>query len=398
MSKNTFTRGALWSAALFFAVAGLLFTPARTVNAAGSPIVIGATSSQTGAFAVDADYNLHGMQLAIAEANKHGGWLGRNVELKIYDDQSKPDTAVRLYTRLITSDKVSLLVGPYSSGITNAVAPLINKYHFAVVEPEASMPGIYVPGNEWNFQGIASSERYLEPVLPVAKQAGAKTVAVLGLKSAFSLACYDARIAQAEKLGMSVVYRTTYSLPEPDFNSMALAVKNAHPDVVIGCTYFPDSVGIAKALHAQDFAPRYFAETVGPVEASFIKALGPLANGIISSTGWWFNFKTPGNAEFVANYKAMFHEEPDYHAAVGYGAIQILGAAVKATQSLDQDKIRNWLLQNTVDTIAGTFKVNPNGLALQYAQEMVQIQNGQLKLITPPNLAEAKLLVPYTGQ
>ena len=77
------------------------------------------------------------------------------------------------------------------------------------------MPGIYVPGNEWNFQGIASSERYLEPVLPAAKQAGAKTVAMLGLKSAFSLACYDARIAQAEKLGMTVVYRTTYSLPEP---------------------------------------------------------------------------------------------------------------------------------------------------------------------------------------
>ena len=119
--------------------------------------------------------------------------------------------------------------------------------------------------------------------------------------------------------------------------------------------------GHCEALHAQDFAPRYFAETVGPVEASFVQALGPLANGIISSTGWWFNFKTPGNAEFVANYKAMFHEEPDYHAAVGYGATRIfLGAAVKATQSLDENKIRNWLLQNTVDTVAGTFKVNPN--------------------------------------
>ena len=397
MNQNTFTRRALWSGALFFAVAGLLFTPVRTVKAAGSPIVIGATSSETGAFAVDADYNLNGMKLAVAEANAHGGWLGRNVELKIYDDQSKPDTAVRLYTRLITSDKVSLLVGPYSSGITNAVAPLFNKYHFAVVEPEASMPGIYVPGNEWNFQGITSSERYVEPVLPAAKQAGAKTVAVLGLKSAFSLACYDARIAQAEKLGMKVVYRATYSLPEPDFNSMALAIKNAHPDVVIGCTYFPDAVGIAKALHAQDFAPAYFAETVGPVEASFLTALGPLANGIISSTGWWYNFETPGNAEFVAHYRAMFHGEPDYHAAVGYGAIQILGAAVKGTQSLDQDKIRNWLLRNTVGTVAGTFKVDANGLALQYVQEMVQIQNGVLKLITPPKLAQAKLLVPYTG-
>jgi len=397
MSKNKFTRGALWSAALFFAVAGLLFTPARTVKAAGSPIVIGATSSQTGAFADDADYNLNGMKLAVLEANAHGGWLGRSVELKVYDDQSKPDTAVRLYTRLITSDKVSVLIGPYSSGITNAVAPLFNKYHFAVVEPEASMPGIYVPGNEWNFQGIASSERYLEPVLPAAKQAGAKTVAVVALKSAFSLACYDARIAQAEKLGMKVVYQATYSLPQPDFNSMALAIKNARPDVVIGCTYYPDAVGIAKSLHAQDFAPAYFAETVGPVEASFLKALGPLANRIISSTGWWYNFKTPGNAEFVAHYKATFHEEPDYHAAAGYGAVQILGAAVKATQSLDQNKIRNWLLHNTVDTVQGVAKVDPNGLALKYVQEMVQIQDGKIKLITPPNLAQATLLSPYTG-
>ena len=366
--------------------------------AAQGPIVIGATSSQTGAFAVDADYNLNGMKLAVAEANEHGGWLGRKIELKVYDDQSKPGTAVRLYTRLLTEDKASLLVGPYSSGITNAVAPLFNKYQYAVVEPEASMPGIYVPGNKWNFQGIASSERYLNMVLPTAVHAGAKTVAVLGLKSAFSLVCYEARIAQAEKLGMKVVYKATYSLPEPDFNSMALAIKNAQPDVVIGCTYFPDSVGIAKALHAQGFAPKYFAETIGPVEASFLQAVGPLANGIISSTGWWHNFKTRGNHEFVTHYETMFHGAPDYHSASGYAAVQVLGAAVKATHSLDQEKLRTWLLHHKVDTVQGTFKVDSNGLALGYESELVQIQNGELKLITPAHLAEAKLAVPYTGQ
>src|SRR5690348_2045749 len=84
----------------------MLFSLATTPGqAADKPILIGATSSETGPFAADAEYNLNGMKLAIEEANAKGGWLGRKLELKIYDDESKPGTAVRLYTRLITEDK-----------------------------------------------------------------------------------------------------------------------------------------------------------------------------------------------------------------------------------------------------------------------------------------------------
>jgi branched-chain amino acid transport system substrate-binding protein len=368
-----------------------------TVHSADAPIVIGATISETGPFTVDAGYQIKGMQLAIDEANKHGGWLGRKLALKLYDDKSDPGTAVRLYTRLITDDRVNLLVGPYSSGITQAVAPLINKYQFATIEPGASLPDIYVAGNKWNFQGTASSLQYLDELPPIALQHGAKTVAVLGLKSAYSLACYKARVEQAQKLGMQVVYQTTYSLPQPDFGAIALAIKNAHPDVVIGCTYYPDAVGLTQALHDQGFAPQFLAETIGPVEAPFGKAVGPLANGVISNTGWWYNYKTPGNAEFVADYKATFHSDPDYHAAAGYSALTALGAAVKATRSLDQEKLREWLLHNQVETVQGTFKVDAFGAATGFAQHMVQIQNGAIKLITPPDLAQAKLLVPYPG-
>lgn len=379
-------------------VAMLLSFMATPGQAADKPILIGATSSETGPFAADAEYNLNGMKLGIEEANAKGGWLGRKLELKIYDDESKPGTAVRLYTRLITEDKADLLIGPYSSGITQAIAPLMNKQQYAVVEPEASIPTIYVPGNKWNFQGVASSLTYLEGLLPLANKNGAKTVAVLGLKSAFTLACYDARIKQAEQLGMKVVYKTTYSLPEPDFASMALAIKNAQPDVVLGCTYYPDAVGLVKAFQAQGFAPKYFAETVGPVAAAFTKALGPLANGIISNTGWWHNFKTPGSKEFTEHYKAMFKQDPDYHSAAGYGAVKVLGAAVEGTKSLDQDKIRVWLHANTVDTVQGPFKVDANGLSQGFSQSLVQIQDGHLKLVTPEDLAEAKLLVPYPGK
>jgi branched-chain amino acid transport system substrate-binding protein len=398
MALGAPARGTLCRAVLLVPFACLLLAPGAPAHAAGGPIVIGTSISKTGPLAEDADYQIKGLELAVADANAKGGWLGRKVELKLYDDKSEAGTGVRLYTRLITQDKVDLLIGPYSSGITQAVAPLINKYHFATVEPGASLPDIYVPGNHWNIQGTASSLSYLEPLMPLAQKTyGAKTVAILGLKSAFSLACYNARLEQAKKLGLQVVYQTTYSLPQPDFASIALAIKNANPDVVIGCTYYPDAVGIAQALHSQGFAPKLLAETIGPVEAAFVKALGPVANGIIANTGWWYNFKTPDNAGFIARYKAKFNEEPDYHAASGYAAVEVLGAAVEHTRSLDQTKLRDWLLHNEVPTIQGTFKVDPNGLSIGYGQDMVQVQNGDIKLVWPDDLAQAKLIEPYPG-
>ncbi|MGH7043657.1 MAG: amino acid ABC transporter substrate-binding protein [Acetobacteraceae bacterium] len=389
---------ALGSVAAFVLPAMLLLAGTALPAAAASPIVIGGTVSETGALAEDAEFQIKGMQLAVADANAHGGWLGRKLDFKVYDDKSNAGTAVLLYTRLITDDHVDLLVGPYSSGVTQAVAPLINKYHMATIEPGASMPDIYVKGNKWNIQGTASSLTYLEELLPIAKQHGAKTVAVLALKSAFTLDCAHARIDQAKQLGMKVVYQTTYSLPSPDFAAIGLAIKQAHPDVVIGCTYFPDAVGITKALHDQGFAPKFLGETVGSIEPAFGKALGPLVNGIFGNTSWWPNFKTTGSAAIVARYKAKYHEAPDYHAITGYAAIQTLGAAVKATGSLDQTKLRDWLLHHSVTTVLGTFKVNANGLSTGYGQYLIQWQGGAMKVITPPEFAQAKALVPYTGK
>lgn len=390
---------ALGGAAGFaLSAAVMLGGTAQPAWAAKKPIVIGATISETGAFAEDAGYQIKGMEVAVHDANEHGGWLGRKVKLKIYDDKSNPGEAVRLYTRLITENHVNLLMGPYSSGITQAIAPLINKYHMATIEPGASMPDIYVKGNKWNIQGTAPSSTYLDELLPDAKKAGAKTMAIMALKSAFTLACEKARLAQAKQLGMKVVYQTQYSLPAPDFSAIGLAIKQADPDVVIGCTYFPDAVGFVKALHDQGFAPKYFGETVGPVEGAFGKAVGSLANRIISNTSWWYNFKTPGSQKVEAEYKAKYHEMPDYHAMTGYAAIQVLGDAVKDTKSLNQAKLLHWMKNNSAQTVIGTFKVNANGLSTGYDQYMVQWQNGQMKLITPAKYAQAKLQAPYTGK
>jgi branched-chain amino acid transport system substrate-binding protein len=102
-------------------------TTSSKSSSSKTPIVLGLTSSETGAFAVDATYALDGYKYAVAQVNAHGGWLGHKLVLKIYNDNSSAGTVVSLYTKLITQDHVNFLLGPYSSDITQAIAPLVNK-------------------------------------------------------------------------------------------------------------------------------------------------------------------------------------------------------------------------------------------------------------------------------
>ncbi len=91
-------------------------------------------------------------------------------------------------------------------------------------------------------------------------------------------------------------------------------------------------------------------------------------------------------------------EEPDYHAAATYSGLQVLGAAVTATKSLDQTKLRDWLRHNEVETVQGTFASDANGLSQKFGQYLFQINGGTRKLIWPAADAEATVELPYTGK
>ncbi|MGH7715125.1 MAG: ABC transporter substrate-binding protein, partial [Vulcanimicrobiaceae bacterium] len=109
----------------------------RSAHAADpAPIVIGTTVSVTGTYAEDAKYALEGYRLYIKLQNAKGGWLGHQLQLKYYDDASDPATAVSLYQKLVTQDHVNILVGPYSSAVTAAVANVADQYKMPMISPE----------------------------------------------------------------------------------------------------------------------------------------------------------------------------------------------------------------------------------------------------------------------
>src|SRR5919202_2861587 len=85
------------------------------------PIKVGASISTTGSNARTGQYQQEAYLLWEKEVNARGGLLGRQVQMIIRDDQSDPSTGQKLYEQLITDDKVDLILGPYSSGVTQAV-------------------------------------------------------------------------------------------------------------------------------------------------------------------------------------------------------------------------------------------------------------------------------------
>ena len=106
--------GKVFAVAVFVAL-GWAAAPAAEAQ---KPIRIGASLAQTGAYAAPAQNQLRGYQLCVKHMNDKGGVLGRKLELVVYDDGSDPATAVRRYEKLITQDKVDLVLAPFSTPIT----------------------------------------------------------------------------------------------------------------------------------------------------------------------------------------------------------------------------------------------------------------------------------------
>jgi branched-chain amino acid transport system substrate-binding protein len=366
-------------------------------SSSGGTIKIGASISQTGTYAGDGEYALRGYQTAVKEINSNGGLLGKKIQLIVKDDKSDPGTAARLYTKLITQDNVDLLVGPYSSGISEAIIPLAEKFKFPTIFPEASTSSLF-KGTQWSVQGIVSSLDYLPSMIDIAKKKGYKTLAEVNQNSPATNTICQGVNAAAKKAGIKVVYQKDYPTDQSDFSSLALGMKKANPDIVLGCAYLPDSIGIAKAIHQQGLTPKMFVESIGPVESDFKKSLGGLANRVISNTAWWPTLTTPGNQKFIQEYKADFNgQEPDYHAAANYASLKVLAGAVKKAGSLDKNKINQILHTQQFPTVVGTYKVNSQGQETGYESYLLQWQHGKLKLVYPPDQAQSKPMLPYKG-
>ncbi len=370
-------------------VAGTVLATSLPVQAQG-PIRIGASLSLTGTYAKLGKNQHEGYKLCEKDLNAKGGLLGRKVEFVVYDDQSMPPTAVRLYEKLITEDKVDGVMGPYSSPVTEAAANVTEKYKKVMVSPLAATTSIFRKGRKYIFMVISPAEVYLEGLIDIAAKRGLKTVAVVNEDTLFSKAAASGAVELAKKAGMQVVFTEAYPKGNTDFSALLTKVKALNPDVIAAGTYFDDAVALTRQMKELNVNPKMFGVTVGGDLPEFYDTLKQNAEYIYGSTQWEPSLPYPGIKEFTADYQKDFGHAPSYHSAAGYAGCMIYAEGVKRAGSLDSDKVREALLALQTRTMFGDYKVDQAGFQTAHKMVLFQWQNGKKVTVWPDDLAAAK--------
>ncbi len=393
-----------------FAVAVLvgLASAVAPVTEAQPPIRIGASLAQTGVYAALGQNQLRGYQLCVKHMNEKGGVLGRKLELVLYDDGSDPATAVRLYEKLITQDKVDLVLGPYGSPISEAVADVNEKNKMPMVAPIAATTSIYRKGRKFIFSMLPPAEVYLEGLIDLAAKKGLKTVALINVDELYARAVAQGAIELAKHKGLQLVFVDAYPLGNTDFSAILAKVRAANPDVLGGATRFEDAVAIIRQMKALNVNPRMVGLTVGVDTLKFYEALGRDAEFVYGVTPWVPELvelragglipiarQYPGAREFLESHKKEFPgADLSYHSAAGYGGCQILVEAIRRAGSLDSEKLREAILKMDHNTVFGGFRVDRNGLQIAHKMVLFQWQDGKKVIVWPEELAPGRAKFP----
>lgn len=368
---------------------------------AAESVKIGFSIAKTGLFAAGSPSQLNAYELWREQVNAKGGLnvagTKRMVEFVQYDDQSNPGNAVRIYEKLITDDKVNLLIAPWGTPHHFAVAAVLEKYKFPMVGNTASSVQLRTlkPGYIW-FTTSAHPDIMGQQLAELAKTNGYKSAAIVANVLPLAKEIKAALVPALQKAGIAVKVNEEYPPDIKDMTAILTKVKQAAPDAVFVLSYPSDSVLYAKQAKEIGIAAPLQFVAIGPTMDFFGKVAGPAANGFVTMGHW-----SPDKADwkrakpFYDAYVKKFNEKPDYlDSVVSYMSLEILEQAV-AKAGLDKEKIRQAIQTTTFDTINGPVKFQ--GVQnTSTPTAFLQVQGDGLQIVWPKSIATSTFK-PKTG-
>ncbi len=356
------------------------------------PILIGATMSQSGAYATQGIPARNGYLLCAADLNEEGGLLGRHVEFMIPDDESDTGRAVELYRQLVEEVGVEAVMGPYGSTLTAAVAPVTEEYGTVQVSPLAATSSIWDQGYRYLFMVLPPAELFLAGVVEIAAEAGVDRVAILQEDALFPRAAGAGAAQVAAEREMEVVLHESYPSGTSDFTPFLREAREMGAGAVaMAASTLSDFVKVREAMLEMGWEPIF--GTSGVVR-EFQEALGDRADGVLGLSAWEPGLPYPGADSFVARYTGSFGEPPSFHAAGAYGACMVFAEGIRRAGSLDQEAIREALLGVEMTTIFGPWAVDERGYQLAHQGLIVQWQEGERVVVWPGEMAGGEPILP----
>ncbi len=358
------------------------------------PIKIGYALAKTGLFAAAAKSQIDAYELWREQVNAKGGLdvagTRRMIEFVSYDDQSNPANTVKDYEKLITDDKVELLLAPWGTPMHFALAPLLERYGFPMVGNTAASVQIrdIKPGNLW-FTTSAVPDKMAVEIVKLAKENNVKSAAILANVLPLAKEIKSFLIPELKKAGIKLVVNEDYPPDIKDMTAMLTEVKREKPQAVFVLSYPEDTVLYSKqAKEIGIDAPLQWL-VVGPAIPFYRQMFGASAEGVVTMGHWSPARKEwPRAKPFYDAWVKKYHEEPDYlDSVLGYMSCEILEQAV-AKAGTDHAKLRHVISTETFQTINGPVKFKGVENVIT-PTSFLQIQHGTLQLIWPKSIATA---------
>ncbi|HET8591814.1 MAG TPA: amino acid ABC transporter substrate-binding protein [Nakamurella sp.] len=373
----------------------------------GDPIVIGGSLGLTGMYSGPSAGYKAAYEYAVEEINDSGGLLGRPVELKIYDDESNATTAQQLYQKLINDDKVDLLLAPYTTAVGGAVVPITERAGKVLFDAGFVSKQLHAKSklmvSSWAYQEPEYPKPFFEFLKSLPDGERPTKLAVATEQNPFTLVARDGYEGEggvlnyAKELGIEVVSNEEYDGTATDLTGVVQHAKASGADVFVALGLPNGSSLMAKTVHQEGFKPKYYCQCGSQVTTlPNWPDLGDAAVGVFSTTTAWPTQSNAGLADLYQHMKTALGTDvlPAY-AAGGYAIMQVIQQAVNGAQTLDQQKLREYIGQNSFDTAVGKLTYNADG-TVKFGALLVQYQKGGNEVIWPDSEATGKA-VPLGG-
>ena len=377
------------------AMAVAMVTPSAPASAA-DPVRIGVALSQTGNLADSAAPYFKGLDLWREQANARGGLAGRPIEFVVYDDRSDPATAARLYEKLITDDKVNLVISSLGSATAATGSAVAEKHKIVMINGGGAAEAIQQRGFKYVFQTAARISSYADGIVPMIEKYKIKSVALVSRDYAAARDISKAIKEQIKDKDVKVVMDEYFPAGTADFSSQIAKGQQLQPDLWIGLLYPSEAIETVRQFHSMNYMPKFFIAN-GVSQDDFITAAGKDAEYALGMSLYEPSLPSEGNKEFVKTYHDKYNADPGYYAAFGFVAGTVLEAAVKKAGSIDNEKVREVLTTLKIGSVMGKHEVDPaTYMQIGVRGLVVQVQDGKRQVVWPEEYrtAEPKLPIP----
>jgi branched-chain amino acid transport system substrate-binding protein len=376
-----------------------VITASSSAQVPPKEILVGGSISLTGRFATMVAPFQKFDNACAAIVNERGGIFIKEYNRKlpiryiIYDDKSDQATSMKFYEKLITDDKVHILIGPFGSFLSFAASTVAERYKIPMVMDSANDKRLFERGYKWSVVQIDYSDfeayRYLDMIK---KEGKVKTMVMFSEDTIHSTGVLKASVAKAKELGFEVLLEETLPESTKDFSALITKIKGLNPDLVFCEAFASFEIPFMKQAIELGLRPKEFY--CGHMTKPLADTLGPRANYIVSISFWVPGFKYPGKEDYLEALKRTGINWMEYQeTAARFNTNHAIRNAVESAGSLQPEKLMDALRKQKYVGIFGPIWHKPDGSGSASALP-IQVQDGKFVPIYPPEVADGKHLFP----